>query len=254
MFRAAVVTLFPGMFRLLEDYGIMGRAIKGGMLGLRTWDPRGYTTDVHRTVDDRPYGGGPGMVLMAPPLQQALAAARQWLPAGSPAVYLGPQGRRLDQAGVAELSACPGLLLLAGRYEGVDERLIEAEIDQEWSVGDYVLSGGELAAMVLIDAVARQLPGVLGNDQSARQDSFRGGLLDYPQYTRPGRFAGRAVPEVLLSGDHERIRRWRRMQALGRTWARRPDLLRRAQLSAEDQALLEEYRRVAAANNEETMQ
>lgn len=242
MLRAAVVTLFPGMFRLLEDYGIIGHALKGGVLELQTWDPRAYTSDAHRTVDDRPYGGGPGMVLMAPPLQQALAAARQWLPAGSPAVYMSPQGRRLDQAGVVELSACAGLLLLAGRYEGVDERLIEAEIDQEWSIGDYVLSGGELAAMVLLDAVVRRLPGVLGNEQSAQQDSFYYGLLDYPQYTRPVRFAGRAVPEVLLSGDHERIRRWRRMQALGRTWERRPDLLQQADLSAEDQELLEEYR------------
>lgn len=242
MLRAAVVSLFPGMFRLLEDYGIIGRALKGGVLELQTWDPRAYTSDAHRTVDDRPYGGGPGMVLMAPPLQQALAAARQWLPAGSTAVYLSPQGRRLDQAGVVELSACAGLLLLAGRYEGVDERLIEAEIDQEWSIGDYVLSGGELAAMVLLDAVARQLPGVLGNEQSAQQDSFHCGLLDYPQYTRPERFAGRAVPGVLLSGDHERIRRWRRMQVLGRTWERRPDLLQQADLSTEDRELLEEYR------------
>ena len=244
MFRVAVVTLFPGMFQWLGDYGIMGRAIREGRLGLRAWDPRQYVVaGSSHGVDDRPYGGGPGMVLMAPPLQRAMEVARVWLPTRSPALYLSPQGRRLDQAGVEELSRCPGLLLLAGRYEGVDERLLELEIDQEWSIGDYVLSGGEFAAMVLIDAVMRQLPGVLGNAQSACQDSFRDGLLDYPQYTRPDSFAGQAVPEVLLSGDHERIRRWRRMQALGRTWERRPELLHGMDLSAEDRALLEEYQR-----------
>jgi len=237
-----VISIFPPMFEALTAYGVTGRAIENGLLGVRVWNPRDYTTDRHRSVDDRPYGGGPGMVMRPEPLAAAIAAARPQNPEAS-VVYLSPQGRRLDQAGVLELAARHGLILVAGRYEGVDQRVIETEVDEEWSIGDYVLSGGELAAMVLIDAVARQLPGVLGHEQSAQQDSFVAGILDCAHYTRPEAYAGRAVPQVLLSGDHEQIRRWRLKQALGHTWLKRPDLLERLRLDDEQQRLLEEFQR-----------
>lgn len=240
--RIGVVTLFPGMLAAVGEYGVTGRAVTQGLLALQSWNPRDFTHDRHRTVDDRPYGGGPGMVMKIEPLRAAMAAARSALPQARVA-YLSPQGRPLDQGGVEELANRPELILVAGRYEGIDERLIETEIDEEWSIGDYVLSGGELAAMVLIDAVTRLLPGVLGHDRSAAEDSFAEGLLDCPHYTRPEVYAGRVVPEVLLSGDHERIRRWRLQQALGRTWLRRPDLLTGKTLDAEQKALLAEFLR-----------
>ncbi|HSJ48865.1 MAG TPA: tRNA (guanosine(37)-N1)-methyltransferase TrmD [Gammaproteobacteria bacterium] len=240
--RIDVVTLFPELVQTLTEHGIPRRAAERGLLQLETWNPRDYTRDRHRTVDDRPYGGGPGMVMRVEPLQAAIRAARQ-ADVAAPVIYLSPQGRRLDQAGVRELARRSRLILVAGRYEGIDERLIEAEVDEEWSIGDYVLSGGELAAMVLADAVTRLLPGALGDADSAGQDSFMEGLLDYPHYTRPEEVAGRRVPEVLLGGNHAEIERWRRQQALGRTRERRPDLLELLELDEEQQALLTEYLR-----------
>lgn len=239
--RIDAISIFPPMFEAVASYGITGRAIRSGMLTLRIWNPRDYTEDKHRSVDDRPYGGGPGMVMRPEPLARAIAAARADDPRPARVLYLSPQGRRLDHAAVVELAGRERLILLAGRYEGVDERLLETAVDEEWSIGDFVLSGGELAAMVLIDAVARQLPGALGDADSAEQDSFATGLLDCPHYTRPEVYEGRAVPDVLLSGDHERIRRWRRKQALGRTWLRRPDLLAQVVLDDESRRLLEEF-------------
>lgn len=241
--RIDIVTLFPEMFAAVSDCGITRRAVERELLQLAFWNPRDYATDRHRTVDDRPYGGGPGMVMQVQPLREAIAAARGAAEKPARVLYLSPQGRRLDQRAVRELAARERLILLCGRYEGIDERLIEAEVDEEWSIGDYVLSGGELAAMVLIDAATRMLPGALGHEDSAEQDSFAGGLLDCPHYTRPEVIDGRAVPEVLLSGDHQAIARWREKQALGRTWLRRPDLLEEAELSPEQQALLEEFLR-----------
>jgi len=245
--RIDVVTLFPEALQALADTGVTGRAIREGRIDLQAWNPRDYATDRHRTVDDRPYGGGPGMVMTVEPLRSAVQAARGAAREASgselPVSLLSPQGRRLDQAAVSDLAQREGLLLLCGRYEGIDERLIALEVDEEWSIGDYVLSGGELAAAVVIDAVARLQPGVLGDAQSAEQDSFTDGLLDCPHYSRPERVEGMEVPPVLLSGDHGAIRRWRRKQALGRTWERRPDLLEGRQLDTEDQALLDEYRR-----------
>ncbi len=245
--RIDVVTLFPALMEAITAHGITGRARERGLLELRTWNPRDYAGDRHRTVDDRPYGGGPGMVLCVEPLRAAIGAARNAGVRGARVLYLTPQGRRLDQAAVREFAARPGLILVAGRYEGVDERAIELEIDEEWSIGDYVLSGGEPAVLVMIDAVVRLLPGALGDAESARQDSFSEGLLEHPQYTRPEVIAGRRVPPVLLSGDHEAVRRWRRKQALGRTWRRRPDLLDDLELDAEARVLLEEYIREADA-------
>ncbi len=241
--RIDAISLFPPMFEAVTGYGITGRAVKNGLLTVRVWNPRDFTEDKYRTVDDRPYGGGPGMVMMAEPLAKAIAAARREQAGGARVIYLSPQGRRLDHVGVLELSRRAGMILLAGRYEGIDERLLETEVDEEWSIGDYVLSGGELAAMAVIDAVTRQLPGALGDEDSAQQDSFVAGLLDCGHYTRPETYAGRRVPEVLLSGDHEKIRRWRLKQALGRTWLRRPDLLERLQLDKEQKQLLEEFQR-----------
>lgn len=241
--RIDVISIFPQMFEAITGYGITGRAIKQGLLRFQVWDPRDFTEDKHRTVDDRPYGGGPGMVMLAEPLARAITAAQGQQGPDIKVIYLTPQGRRLDHAGVRELAARPGMILLSGRYEGVDERLLAAEVDEEWSIGDYVLSGGELAAMIMVDAVTRQLPGALGDEDSAQQDSFVDGLLDYEHYTRPEVYAGRRAPEVLLSGDHERIRRWRLKQALGRTWLRRPDLLQRLKLDGEQKALLEEFQR-----------
>ncbi len=237
--RFDVISLFPEMFDAMRR-GITGRAIERGQARLELWNPRDYAEDVHRTVDDRPYGGGPGMVMMVEPLRRAIEDARAAAPS-SRVLYLSPQGRRLEQAAVREMAAESGLVLLAGRYEGVDERLIEAYTDQEWSIGDYVLSGGELPAMVLMDAVIRLLPGVLGHADSAQQDSYTDGLLDCPHYTRPEEIAGRTVPEVLKSGNHELIRRWRLQQALGRTWLRRPELLEGRALSGEEQYLLDDF-------------
>jgi tRNA (guanine37-N1)-methyltransferase len=240
--RIDVISLFPPMFEAVSAHGITGRAVKNGLLTLRVWNPRDYTEDRHRSVDDRPYGGGPGMVMMIEPLERAIRAARGEQNQKAKVIYLSPQGRKLDHAAVLELSKREGMILLAGRYEGIDERLLETEVDEEWSIGDYVLSGGELAAMVLIDAVTRQLPGALGDEDSAQQDSFVEGLLDCEHYTRPEEYAGRKVPEVLLSGDHEKIRRWRLKRSLGRTWLRRPDLLERLTLNNEQKQLLEEFK------------
>jgi tRNA (guanine37-N1)-methyltransferase len=247
MLQFDVVTLFPAMFDAVTELGVTGRARERGLYQFVAWNPRDFTTNAHRTVDDRPYGGGPGMVMMAEPLDKALAAARQrQMSAGVErprVVHLTPQGRLLDHALVAELAHEQGLVLLAGRYEGVDERLIERQVIEEISIGDYVLSGGELAAMVLMDSVVRQLPGALGDAESASQDSFVDGLLDHPHYTRPEVYGDATVPAVLLSGNHAVITRWRLKQSLGRTWQRRPDLLERRVLTAEERELLDEYRR-----------
>jgi tRNA (guanine37-N1)-methyltransferase len=247
MLQFDVVTLFPAMFDAVTELGVTGRARERGLYQFVAWNPRDFTTNVHRTVDDRPYGGGPGMVMMAEPLDKALAAARQrQMSAGVErprVVHLTPQGRLLDHVLVAELAHEQGLVLLAGRYEGVDERLIECQVIEEISIGDYVLSGGELAAMVLMDSVVRQLPGALGDAESASQDSFVDGLLDHPHYTRPEVYGHATVPAVLLSGNHAVITRWRLKQSLGRTWQRRPDLLERRVLTAEERELLDEYRR-----------
>jgi tRNA (guanine37-N1)-methyltransferase len=223
-------------------HGVTGRAIEKAIVELKTWNPRDYTHDRHRTVDDRPYGGGPGMVMKVEPLRDAVRAARGDSGVPAKTVYLSPQGRLLNQDAVRRFAACPRLILVAGRYEGVDERFIGTEIDEEWSIGDYVLSGGELAALVVFDAVTRLLPGVLGHADSAVQDSHTAGLLDCPHYTRPEVVDGREIPEVLVSGNHEAIRRWRLKQSLARTWLRRPDLLAGLPLDAEQQALLEEFK------------
>ena len=240
--RIDVITLFPEALEGLADLGITGRAIRDGRVELKTWNPRDLATDRHRTVDDRPYGGGPGMVMAVEPLSATIRAARKKQGGQTRVSLMSPQGRRLDQAGIDELAGRQGLILVCGRYEGIDERVIESEIDEEWSIGDYVISGGELAAAIIIDAVTRFLPGVLGDEQSAIQDSFVDGLLDHPHYTRPEMAGEKVVPEVLLSGDHEAIRRWRRMQALGRTWQRRPDLLEGRELDEEAKLLLKEFR------------
>ena len=236
-----VISLFPDMFRAISENGVTGRAIKNNLLSIECWNPRDFTVDKHRTVDDRPYGGGPGMLMMVQPLRDAINAAKQSArDAGHEAkvIYLSPQGRRLDHEGAQSLSSSQALILVAGRYEGIDERIIESLIDEEWSVGDYVLSGGELPAMVLIDAVVRFVPGVLGHSQSAEQDSFADGLLDCPHYTRPEVLDGKQVPSVLLSGDHEKIRQWRLTQSLQRTKQRRPDLLKNLALTDEQAKLL----------------
>jgi len=240
--RIDVITLFPESLEGLAGLGVTGRAIREGRVELKTWNPRDLATDRHRTVDDRPYGGGPGMVMAVEPLASTIAAARREHAIGTRVSLMSPQGRKLEQAGVDELAGRQGLILVCGRYEGIDERLIESEIDEEWSIGDYVISGGELAAAVIIDAVTRLLPGVLGHEQSAVQDSFVDGLLDHPHYTRPEVAGDKAVPDVLLSGDHEAIRRWRRKQALGRTWQLRPDLLKNKKLDKEAELLLKEFR------------
>jgi tRNA (guanine37-N1)-methyltransferase len=238
--RIDVVSLFPEMVRSAAAFGVTGRAIDRGLVELGVWDPRDYTQDRYRTVDDRPYGGGPGMVMKFEPLRAALQAAKNAQGGKGRTIYLSPQGRVLDQQAILEFSQAEGLILLAGRYEGVDERLIEAEIDEEWSIGDYVLSGGELPALVLFDAVVRLLPGALGHADSAQQDSHMEGLLDCPHYTRPDVIEGRSVPEVLQSGNHEAIRRWRLRQSIERTRLRRPDLLEKILLDQEQQALLDE--------------
>lgn len=239
--RVDVLTLFPEMFAAISEHGITSRAVRQDLLQLHCWNPRSYTEDRHQTVDDRPFGGGPGMVMKIEPLKRALADAKAAAGGAAKVIYLSPQGRRLDQAAVRELAKEEALILIAGRYEGIDERFIEAHVDEEWSIGDYVLSGGELPAMVLIDAVTRLLPGALGHADSAEEDSFTDGLLDCPHYTRPEVYEGKRVPAVLLSGNHEHIRRWRLQQALGRTWQRRADLLDSRSLSGEEKKLLDEY-------------
>ncbi len=241
MIRFHVVTLFPEMFAAVTASGISGRALEAGLWSLGLWNPRDFTSDNYRTVDDRPYGGGPGMVMLAEPLEKALDAAKG--AGGGKVIYLSPQGKKLDHEKVMELAGRQAVTLLCGRYEGVDERLIRRRVDEELSLGDFVLSGGELAAMAVIDAVVRQLPGALGDGQSAAQESFAGGLLDCPQYTRPETHAGEGIPAVLLSGHHEQIRRWRLKQALGRTWLRRPELIAARRLGDEELKLLEEFKR-----------
>ncbi|MBL0481129.1 tRNA (guanosine(37)-N1)-methyltransferase TrmD [Aeromonas veronii] len=236
-----VISLFPEMFRAITEHGVTGRAVKSGLLQIECWNPREFTHDKHRTVDDRPYGGGPGMLMMVQPLRDAIHAAKQAAGDGAKVIYLSPQGRKLTQAGVNELATNQKLILVAGRYEGIDERVIQTEVDEEWSIGDYVLSGGELPAMTLIDAVSRLVPGVLGDQASAEQDSFTDGLLDHPHYTRPEVLDGLAVPEALTSGNHEVIRRWRLKQSLGRTWQRRPELINNLALTDEQESLLAEY-------------
>lgn len=241
--RFDVVTLFPDMVKAASSYGVTGKAIDNGIVRLSTWNPRDYTHDNHRTVDDRPYGGGPGMVMKYQPLFDAVSAAKNnGVSDKAKVVYLSPQGRLITQELLIEAAASSQLILVSGRYEGIDERFINKVCDEEWSLGDYVISGGELAALIVIDGVTRLLPGVLGDEDSARQDSHMDGLLDYPHFTRPENIEDDAVPEVLLSGNHAKIERWRTKQALGRTWQRRPDLLEKKQLSALQKQLLEEYK------------
>jgi tRNA (guanine37-N1)-methyltransferase len=240
--RFDVVTLFPEMLGAVTESGITRRAQERGLWQLVAWNPREWAEDAYRRVDDRPFGGGPGMVMMAEPLEKAIGAAKA-ARGGGQVIYLSPQGKTLTHGRVCELAATEGAILLCGRYEGIDERLIGRCVDEEISLGDFVLSGGEIAAMALIDACVRQLPGALNDEASAVEESFAAGLLDCPHYTRPEVYEGMAVPEVLLSGHHENIRRWRLKQALGRTWLRRPDLLECRKLSSEEARLLEEFKR-----------
>jgi len=253
-----VVTLFPAMLDAIADHGITARALDEKRFELKTWDPRDFTKDAYRRVDDRPYGGGPGMVMLAEPLQAAIDAAKaRQREAGvaRPLVVLtSPQGERLTERLVEELAAAEGLVIVAGRYEGVDERVVASCVDREVSIGDYVTSGGELPAMVLIDCIVRKLPGSLNDQESAKQDSFSDGMLDWPHYTRPEEWQGAKVPDVLMSGNHAAVARWRRKQALGRTWDRRPDLIEESRLSKEDRQLLEEYRREQRAQQEQQQQ
>lgn len=237
--RVDIVTLLPEMFAALTGYGIAGRAVRQGLLKLALWNPRDFASDRHRTVDDRPFGGGPGMLMKTGPLLDCLAAVRR--EAQGRVVYLSPQGPRMNHEAVARLVKTPKLVLLCGRYQGIDQRVIDSAVDEELSLGDFVISGGEIAAMALIDAMIRLLPGALGDEDSAGCDSFADGLLLGPEYTRPRQVAGSAAPEVLLSGDHEAIRRWRLKQKLGATWRKRPDLLAGRKLNEEEQQLLDEY-------------
>jgi tRNA (guanine37-N1)-methyltransferase len=250
--RVGVVTLFPEMIAAVTAVGVTSRAVKKGLLQVNCINPREFTSDVHRTVDDRPYGGGPGMVMLPEPMLQAIAAAKRWAGAAdeqpdavdlqsTKVIYMSPQGQPFTQAKAQSLAKAGSVVLVAGRYEGIDERIIELAVDEEWSMGDYVLSGGELPAMTVIDAVARLIPGVLGHALSAHEDSFTDGLLDCPHYTRPEVYQERSVPNVLLSGNHQMIRRWRLKQALGRTYLRRPELLERKSLTAEEKRLLADY-------------
>jgi tRNA (guanine37-N1)-methyltransferase len=238
--KVDVITLFPELVMQVIEYGVVGRAANQGLVQLNCWNPRDYTDDRHRTVDDRPYGGGPGMLMKVEPLQKTIAAVREQNQ-GARLVYLSPQGIPLKQEMLAEQVSAGTVIFLSGRYEGIDERLIQQEVDDEWSIGDYVISGGELAVMVCIDAMTRLIPGALGHQQSAQQDSFSEGLLDYPHYTRPEEFMGSKVPEVLMNGNHRQIQDWREKQSLGRTWQRRPDLLERLVLDDRQLALLDEY-------------
>ncbi len=251
-----VITLFPEMFSAITQHGVTGKAKKNNIFQLHTWNPRDFTKNTHRAVDDSPYGGGPGMVMQAQPLEDSINCAKARQAAlgltDTPVVYLSPQGKQLDHQMVMQLNGQAGLILLCGRYEGIDERLISRQVDLEVSIGDYVLSGGELAAMVLIDGIARQLPGTLGDPESANQDSFVSGLLDCPHYTRPENYQGDAVPDVLISGNHARITRWRLQQALGRTWLRRPDLLAlkiALGMSKEEEKLLKEFKQFSNRSN-----
>ena len=239
--RVDVITLFPELVQQVTSCGVVGRAAEQGLLELHCWNPRDYTLDRHRTVDDRPYGGGPGMLMKVQPLQDAIAAVREQNRV-APLVYLSPQGQLLKQRRLAQQAEQGSVIFLCGRYEGIDERLIQREVDEEWSLGDYVISGGELAAMVCIDAMTRLLPGALGHDDSAQQDSFSEGLLDYPHYTRPEDYRGDRVPPVLMNGNHRDIDSWREQQALGRTWLRRPELLEGLALDARQLALLDEFK------------
>ena len=236
-----VVSLFPEMFKAITDYGISRRAVENGLLALEVWNPREFTEDKHRTVDDKPYGGGPGMLMKVQPLKDAINAAKNKAQARCPVIYLSPQGKPLEQADLASLAMLPEVILVAGRYEGIDERLMKSAIDMEVSIGDFVVSGGELPAMLLIDGVTRLLAGAVGDAESVEQDSFSNGLLDYPQYTRPETDDGLTVPEVLMSGDHGQIARWRKMQSLGRTYEKRPDLITDRMLTDEEKQLLDEY-------------
>ncbi len=247
-----VITLFPEMVEQMSEFGVLGRAVKQGIIKLDCWNPRDYTQDRHRTVDDRPYGGGPGMLMKVQPLADAIKAARQQAGDDAKVIYLSPQGQVLKQSAVVNMADAPeskAMILIAGRYEGIDERLIEQLVDEECSIGDYVLSGGEMPALILIDAVARMLPGVLGDAESAQQDSFMAGLLDCPHYTRPEEIDGQTVPQVLLSGDHKKIDHWRQQQALGRTWLRRPDLLEGLQLTDEQKKWLNEFQQEHAQSD-----
>ncbi|OEF25828.1 tRNA (guanosine(37)-N1)-methyltransferase TrmD [Vibrio rumoiensis] len=236
-----IISLFPEMFRAVSEFGVTGQAVKKGLLSLETWNPRDFTHDKHRTVDDRPYGGGPGMLMMVQPLSDAIDAAKQAAPEKAKVIYLSPQGRKLDQQGVEELATNENLILICGRYEGVDERIIKTYVDEEWSIGDFVMTGGEIPAMTLIDSVSRFVPGVLGDFASAEEDSFANGLLDCPHYTRPEMLNDEKVPSVLTSGNHEDIRRWRLKQSLGRTWLRRPELLENLALTDEQELLLAQF-------------
>ena len=246
---AGVVTLFPEMFTALTGHGVTGRAVKRGQLTVEYSNPRDHAHDRHRTVDDRPFGGGPGMLMKVEPLLEAIEAIREKAPSTPRVIYLSPQGQPLTQQRAEALAQLDSVVLLCGRYEGIDERIIEMCVDEEISIGDYVLSGGELGAMVLLDAVTRLIPGVLGHADSAVEDSFSEGWLDCPHYTRPEEFAGQRVPEVLLSGNHALIRRWRLKQSLGRTWQRRPELLKELTLSKEQQQLLAEFIREQETDN-----
>jgi tRNA (guanine37-N1)-methyltransferase len=246
--RFDCVTLFPEMFAAVTDWGVTRRALEQGLWSIALWNPRDFTSDAYRTVDDRPYGGGPGMVMLAEPLERAIAEAKAAAAGVAKVVALSPQGAPLDNARIEAVSRGERLVLLCGRYEGIDERLVRRSVDEEWSIGDYVISGGELAAMVLIDAVVRRLPGALGNEQSAEQESFAKGLLDCPHYTRPETYRGETVPAVLLSGHHAQIERWRLKQSLGRTWLRRPELLERRGMSEAERRLLEEFKRERDTN------
>ena len=248
--RIDVITLFPELVATMQDHGVVGRALRAKLVELELTNPRDFSDDANNRVDDRPYGGGPGMVMQYAPLAKTLEHVKSISGDKAKFVYLSPQGRRLDQAAVRNLSQCSNLILLCGRYEGIDERFIEANVDEEWSIGDYVISGGELAAMVLIDAMVRTLPGVLGDDQSAEQESFEDGLLDCPHYSRPEDIDGRVVPKELISGDHKKIASWRLKQALGRTYLRRPDMIELKNLSDQEQQLLNEYLVEVKAKNE----
>jgi len=238
--KIGVITLFPEMFSAVAEYGVSGRAVNNGLVDIEYFNPRDFTEDKHRTVDARPYGGGPGMVMLVEPLMNAVKAAKEWVAGDAKVVYLSPQGQLLDQGAVNTFAELESVILISGRYEGIDERLIDSVVDEEWSIGDYVLSGGELPAMVLVDAMIRQKPGALGHEESALQDSFANGLLDCPHYSRPDSFDGQQVPAVLLSGDHEKIRRWRLRQSLLRTQQRKPRLLDNLVLTVEQRDLLKE--------------
>ncbi|MGP1958383.1 MAG: tRNA (guanosine(37)-N1)-methyltransferase TrmD [Arsenophonus sp.] len=236
-----IISLFPEMLMAITKYGVIGRAIKNGLLNIQYWNPRDYTNNRHRTVDDSPYGGGPGMLMMVKPIRDAIHAAKSQIIEDVKVIYLSPQGRKLNQKNVCELTINKKIILVCGRYEGIDERINETEIDEEWSIGDYVLSGGELPAMVMIDSISRFIPGVLGHHASLKEDSFMNGLLDFPHYTRPKILEGMKVPNVLLSGNHAEIERWRRKQSLGRTWLRRPKLLKNLVLTDYQKILLKEF-------------